>query len=80
MSTYVVVDATAIKGLHAALGRTRVIVLDKTVVEALLRCTSADDRRSSSSYFDKAESDKGKISDGARKINLQMGSWRSCQG
>jgi len=33
--TYVVVDAAAVEGLHASLGRTRVIVLDESVVEAL---------------------------------------------
>lgn len=33
--THVVVDAAAVEGLHASLGRTRVIVLDESVVEAL---------------------------------------------
>lgn len=33
---YVVVDATAVEGCHATLGRAGVVVLDESVVEALL--------------------------------------------
>ena len=44
MTTYVVVDTTAVEGLHATLGRTRVIVLDKSVVEALEMSKLAIDR------------------------------------
>ena len=35
MRAYVVVNATAVEGRHAALGRPRVIVLDESIVEAL---------------------------------------------
>lgn len=35
LRAYVIVDATAVEGLHAALGCSWVIVLDESVVEAL---------------------------------------------
>jgi hypothetical protein len=35
MRAYVVVDATAVEGRHATLGRAGIVVLDEAVVETL---------------------------------------------
>ena len=73
-------NTAAVKCLHAPFGRTRVVVLDKAVVETLENRRLAQDLKIAEDVLHEADGANDILAVNTHKKDLQMENQQSCQG